>query len=115
MDESVDVVVVGARCSGSPLAALLARRGLTVVVLERAVFPRDTLSSHVFQADALAFLDRLGVADQIRATGAYFMRRARSRMNDLEFTATWPQQAGDIGGGGAGWRVVRGSVVGGAA
>jgi glycine/D-amino acid oxidase-like deaminating enzyme len=29
-----DVVIVGARCSGSPLAALLARRGVRVAVLD---------------------------------------------------------------------------------
>ncbi len=98
MAESFDVVVVGARCAGSPLAALLARQGLRVVVVERATFPRDTLSSHVFQADALAFLDRLGVSDRIRATGAYFMARTCSRTQDVEFTAAWPQRPGDVGG-----------------
>jgi flavin-dependent dehydrogenase len=98
MAESFDVVVVGARCAGAPLAALLARQGLRVLVLERASFPRDTLSSHVFQADALAFLDRLGVSDRVRETGAYLMGRTRSRMQDVEFTATWPQRPGDIGG-----------------
>jgi flavin-dependent dehydrogenase len=35
MAEHFDVVVVGARCAGSPLAALLARQGLRVVVDER--------------------------------------------------------------------------------
>ncbi len=52
--ERFDVVIVGARCAGSPLAALLARRGLRVAVIERAKFPRDTLSTHFFQAQALA-------------------------------------------------------------
>src|SRR5436305_13268620 len=98
MQQNFDVVVVGARCAGAPLAALLARRGLKVAVLERAAFPRDTLSSHVFQADALAFVDRLGVTDRIRATGAHFMNQARSRVQDLEFTASWPQEPGDVGG-----------------
>jgi choline dehydrogenase-like flavoprotein len=32
--ETFDVVVVRARCAGSPLAALLARQGLRVEVLE---------------------------------------------------------------------------------
>jgi flavin-dependent dehydrogenase len=98
MAESFDVVVVGARCAGSPLAALLARAGLSVAVVERATFPRDTLSTHVFQAHALAFLDRLGLTEQIRATGAYFISRGQTRLQDLEFTATWPQRPGDVGG-----------------
>jgi 2-polyprenyl-6-methoxyphenol hydroxylase-like FAD-dependent oxidoreductase len=75
MAERFDVVVVGARCAGSPLAALLARQGMRVVVVERATFPSDTLSTHIFQAHALGFLDRLGVIERVRATGACFMDR----------------------------------------
>jgi 2-polyprenyl-6-methoxyphenol hydroxylase-like FAD-dependent oxidoreductase len=96
--ESFDVVVVGARCAGSPLGALLARNGLRVAVVERAAFPRDTLSTHVFQAQALAFLDRLGLTEQIRATGAYFVTRTRARMQDVEIDVPWPQRPGDVGG-----------------
>ena len=79
MRGSADVIVVGARCAGSPLAALLAKQGVDVVVVERATFPRDTLSTHLFEADALAFLDRLGVSDRLRQTGAPFMRRVANR------------------------------------
>jgi flavin-dependent dehydrogenase len=98
MAERFDVVVVGARCAGSPLATLLARQGLSVAVVERATFPRDTLSTHVFQAQALAFLQRLGVAEKIRATGAPFVGRVDVRQEDFEFLAAIPQQPGDIGG-----------------
>lgn len=98
MAESFDVVVVGARCAGSPLAALLARRGVKVAVVERATFPRDTLSTHIFEADALAFLNRLGVTDQLRATGAPFIPRLNVRSEDFRFSTDWPQRAGDIGG-----------------
>ena len=49
MAEQFDVVVVGARCAGSPLAAMLARSGLKVAVLEQATFPRDTLCTRAFQ------------------------------------------------------------------
>ncbi|MGH2904127.1 MAG: FAD-dependent oxidoreductase, partial [Solirubrobacteraceae bacterium] len=68
--EQFDVIVVGARCAGSPLATLLARRGVSVAVVEQATFPRDTLSTHLIHAQALAFLERLGVMGKIRATGA---------------------------------------------
>src|SRR5438270_13924832 len=97
MRGSADVIVVGARCAGSPLAALLARQGVDVVV-EQATFPRDTLSTHLFEADALAFLDRLGVSDRLRQTGAPFMRRVANRTEDVHWTVEWPQIAGDIGG-----------------
>ena len=97
-DNSFDVVVVGARCAGSPLAALLARQGVKVAVVERATFPRDTLSTHIFQADALAFLDRLGVTEQLRATGAPFISRVDSRSGDFRFSMPIPLRSGDVGG-----------------
>jgi 2-polyprenyl-6-methoxyphenol hydroxylase-like FAD-dependent oxidoreductase len=97
MDPDYDVVVVGARCAGSPLAALLARRGVKVAVLERATFPKDTLSTHIFQAHALAFLDRLGVIDQIVGTGAPYSNVIDTRQGDLRFTHAFAMQPGDPG------------------
>jgi flavin-dependent dehydrogenase len=44
-----DVIIVGARVAGAPTAMLLARRGLKVLVLDRATFPSDTLSTHQVQ------------------------------------------------------------------
>jgi flavin-dependent dehydrogenase len=96
--ESVDVVVVGARCSGSPLAALLAQAGLRVVVIEQAKFPRGVLSSNLMEADALDFLRRLGVESQIRATGVRFLRTVDIRLNDVHVTAPFPLRFDDLGG-----------------
>jgi 2-polyprenyl-6-methoxyphenol hydroxylase-like FAD-dependent oxidoreductase len=96
--ESFDVVVVGARCAGSPLAALLARGGLRVAVVEQATFPRDTLSTHCLHAGALAFLERLGVTDEIRATGAPYLRYYDLRQDDIECRVEIPQLPGDVGG-----------------
>src|ERR1700684_2060794 len=98
MSEEFDVIVVGARCSGSPLAALLARRGIKVALVEQASFPSDTLSTHIFEAQALRFLDRLGVIDKIRATGAPFVDRVDLRAEDLEFVTPIQLHSGDIGG-----------------
>ncbi len=96
--EQFDVIVVGARCAGSPLAALLARRGVRVAVVEQATFPRDTLSTHSFQAQALAFLDRLGVMNQIRATRAPLVGHFDVRQEDLKYITPIPQRPGDVGG-----------------
>ena len=45
--ERFDVIVVGARCAGSPTAMLLARKGYRVLVVDRATFPSDTMSTHL--------------------------------------------------------------------
>ncbi len=96
--ERFDVVVVGARCAGSPLAALLAHRGLRVAVVEKATFPRDTLSTHFFQAQALASLERLGVTKKLEAIGSPCVGMVNLRIEDLQFQAPIPQQPGDVGG-----------------
>ncbi|SEA26547.1 MULTISPECIES: NAD(P)/FAD-dependent oxidoreductase [unclassified Mycobacterium] len=113
--QGFDVVIVGARCAGSPLATMLARQGVNVAVVERATFPRDTLSTHIFETDGLAFLDRLGVTDQLRATGAPFMKRSNSRADSFQFNAPWPLRSGDIGGGASVRRTVLDPILAGAA
>ena len=47
MDTAYDAIIVGARCAGSPTAMLLARKGYRVLVVDRATFPSDTVSTHV--------------------------------------------------------------------
>lgn len=69
MNTDYDVIVVGARCAGAPTAMLLARRGHRVLVLDRATFPSDTLSTHVITPAGVAALDRWGLLDDVRATG----------------------------------------------
>lgn len=98
LSDSFDVVIVGARCAGAPLAALLARKGLAVALVERATFPRDTLSTHILEADALAFLDRLGVTEQLRATGAPFISMLDNRAGGFRWSFEIPLRAGDVGG-----------------
>ena len=49
MGKVYDAIIVGARCAGSPTAMLLARKGYRVLVVDRATFPSDTVSTHVVQ------------------------------------------------------------------
>lgn len=69
------MAIVGARCAGSPLATLLARRGLRVCLLDRARFPSETPSTHVIQPCGVAILERLGVLDAVWAAGAVPLTR----------------------------------------
>ena len=64
-----DVIVVGARCAGSPTAMLLARQGYRVLLVDRATFPSDTISTHVIQPTGIAALNRWGLLGQLLSTG----------------------------------------------
>jgi 2-polyprenyl-6-methoxyphenol hydroxylase-like FAD-dependent oxidoreductase len=69
-----DVVIVGARCAGSPLAIQLARAGLSVCLVDRASFPSDTPSTHGVQPNGVEALERLGVLDRLREDSALIDR-----------------------------------------
>src|SRR5687768_5242448 len=64
-----DAIVIGARCGGSPAAMLLARKGYRVLLLDRARFPSDMLSTHIVQPMGCAALERWGLLDRVVATG----------------------------------------------
>src|SRR5882724_11156220 len=68
--ERFDVVIVGARCAGSPLAILLARAGMKVSLVDKAAFPSDTPSTHAIQPTGVKVLERLGVRDRVEAVAA---------------------------------------------
>ncbi|WP_372791037.1 NAD(P)/FAD-dependent oxidoreductase [Paraconexibacter sp.] len=74
-----DVVIIGARCAGSVAAAVLAREGRDVVVLDRSRFPSDTLSTHVLFGGGVDVLKDIGAFDKVTANDPSFMR-------DLELT-----------------------------
>jgi 2-polyprenyl-6-methoxyphenol hydroxylase-like FAD-dependent oxidoreductase len=59
-----DVIVVGARVAGAATAMLLARAGLRVLVVDRARFPSDTLSTHQVQVPGITRLHRWGLLDR---------------------------------------------------
>jgi flavin-dependent dehydrogenase len=64
-----DVIVIGARCAGSPTAMLLARKGYKVLVVDKATFPSDTISTHLIHPPGMTALRRWGLHDQVVATG----------------------------------------------
>jgi 2-polyprenyl-6-methoxyphenol hydroxylase-like FAD-dependent oxidoreductase len=70
-----DAIVVGARCAGSPTAMLLARAGHRVLLVDRATFPSDALSTHYIHQSGIAALQRWGLLDRVVAAGAPPIRR----------------------------------------
>ncbi|EST38778.1 hypothetical protein N566_05610 [Streptomycetaceae bacterium MP113-05] len=78
-----DAIVVGARCAGSPTAMLLARAGYRVLLVDRAAFPSDTLSTHLIHQPGVATLARWGLLDRLRATGCPPLERAVYEVEDI--------------------------------
>jgi 2-polyprenyl-6-methoxyphenol hydroxylase-like FAD-dependent oxidoreductase len=68
-EHQYDVIVVGARCAGSPTAMLLARKGYEVLAVDQATFPSDTVSTHLIHPPGVAALERWGLLDRLMATG----------------------------------------------
>ena len=65
-----DAIVVGARCAGAATAMLLARSGLRVLVIDRARYGTDTLSTHALMRGAVLRLHQWGVLPAIIEAGA---------------------------------------------
>jgi flavin-dependent dehydrogenase len=72
-----DAIIVGARCAGSVTAYHLARRGHRVLVLDRARFPSDTLSTHNFSQETTLRFAQMGLLPEIEASGAPPLTRHR--------------------------------------
>src|SRR5262249_17846955 len=64
-----DVIVVGARCAGAPTPMLLAQKRYRVLIVDRAKFPSDTVSTHLVHAPGVAALRQWGLLDRVVATG----------------------------------------------
>jgi flavin-dependent dehydrogenase len=80
MSMDYDVIIVGARVAGSVLATLLGQHGHRVLLLERARFPSDTLSTHFFRAPAFQAFERMGVFDSVQRTAPHLI----NSFNDVD-------------------------------
>jgi flavin-dependent dehydrogenase len=77
-----EVVVVGARCAGAATAMLLARQGHDVLVVDRASFPSDTLSTHAIARGGVVQLARWGLLDAVVDSGAPPIRTVSFHFGD---------------------------------
>lgn len=62
-----DVIVVGFRCAGAPLAYALQRAGVKVIVVDRdPLFSDQPISTHAIQPYGMMMFDKLGLGDLVR-------------------------------------------------
>ncbi|MER5461027.1 NAD(P)/FAD-dependent oxidoreductase [Streptomyces sp. NPDC002668] len=86
-----DVIVVGARCAGAPTAMLFARAGYRVLMVDKARYPRDTMSTLYIHQPGVALLQRWGILDAVTATGCPPMEKARHQVADVRLEGcSWP-------------------------
>ncbi len=90
--------MVGARCAGSPTAMLLARMGHKVLLVDRATFPSDTMSTHLLKVPAVAALERWGLLEEVlRSANCPPISEATFDVGDFSLTGS-PLLAGNIAG-----------------
>jgi flavin-dependent dehydrogenase len=83
-----DVIIVGARVAGSATAMLLSRAGMKVLMVDRASFPSDTLSTHQVQVPGVERLRRWGLLDALAGTPP--ARRVRFAPGDFVLEGRFP-------------------------
>lgn len=91
--ENCDVLIIGGGPAGATAAALLARQGRQVVMLEKAHHPRFHIGESLLPAN-VALFDRLGVRDQIERIGmpkwgVEFVSPDHDHVARLEFAEAW--------------------------
>lgn len=95
--EVYDVIVVGARCAGSPLAMLLARRGYEVLLVDR-VDPAavEGISTLYIHRPGMACLERWGLADVLVASGCPPITRGRYEIEGKVISGALPSFDGAV-------------------
>ena len=69
MKHHYDAIVVGGRCAGAATALLLARGGMSVLVVEAARPGTDTLSTHALMRGGVLQLHRWDLLDAVIDAG----------------------------------------------
>ncbi|WP_027953363.1 NAD(P)/FAD-dependent oxidoreductase [Halobacillus kuroshimensis] len=76
MNHTYDVIITGARAAGASLAVLLGKMGKRVLLIDKAAFPSDTLSTHFMSHTR--FLEELGILHKLEETGLRKVSRMRT-------------------------------------
>lgn len=94
-----DAIIVGARCAGSSTAMLLARRGFKVLLVDRATFPSDTISTHILWPHGAEIVAQWGLLETLAATGLPpICRRMTFDVGPFALRGTIPDANDGMGG-----------------
>ncbi|MCV7163063.1 FAD-dependent monooxygenase [Mycobacterium stomatepiae] len=83
LEDHYDVVVVGSRVAGASVALLAARQGHSVLLVDRADFPSDTLSTNYIHQPGIARLRRWGVLEDLVNSGCPEISHTRLQIGDV--------------------------------
>ncbi len=89
-----DAIVMGARCAGSPTAMLLARKGYRVLLVDKATFPSDIMSTHYIHQPGVAQLQRWGLLEKVIATNCPPISKGIFDLGPFALTGSPPRADG---------------------
>ena len=89
-----DAIVIGARCSGSPTAMLLARKSHRVLLVDRAAFPSDTMKNHFIHHEGIVQMHRWGLLGKVQASNCPPVRKLSLDLGEVRFTSDLQQGDG---------------------
>src|SRR5690349_10083363 len=91
-----DVIVVGARCAGSPTAMLLSRLGYRVLLVDRMALPSDVPRGHFIQPAGCARLKHWGLLDSIKMSNCPSIPSVRLDIGSFVLTSSPPSSEGNV-------------------
>ena len=89
-----DAVIIGARCAGSPTGMLLARKGYRVLLVDRATFPSDTISTQIIWPMGVAKLHSWGLLDRLIASNCPKVTKFTMDLGDFPLSGWGPPVQG---------------------
>jgi flavin-dependent dehydrogenase len=89
-----DAIIVGARCAGSPTAMLLAQKGFKVLLVDKATFPSDTISTHIIWPPGMAKLKRWGLLEKVASTNTPLLTKLTFDLGPFALSGSLPPYEG---------------------
>src|SRR5215469_16958371 len=96
--QNFDVIIVGARVAGSAAAIMLSRAGLRVLVVDKASFPSDTISTHIVLSGGAKVLTRIGAMEALERVGGFRFGSMRTLGLSFDFRGDLTGNGHDLRG-----------------